>query len=43
MIFTSKHNLELSKNAKEVTAFFKSKTGVEIEKKALLENTVYSL
>ena len=43
MIFTSKHNLELSKNAKEVTAFFKSKTGFEIEKKALLENTVYSL
>jgi hypothetical protein len=43
MIFTSKHSLELSKNAKEVTAFFKNKTGVEIEKKSLLENTVYSL
>jgi hypothetical protein len=43
MIFTSKHNLELAKSSEELDAFFKSKTGVEIEKKALLENTVYSL
>lgn len=43
MIFTSKHNLELAKSSEELDAFFKSKTGVEIEKKSLLENTVYSL
>lgn len=43
MIFSSKHNLEIAKSSEELDAFFKSKTGIEIEKKSLLENTVYSL
>lgn len=43
MIFTSKYNLELAKSSEELLAFFKSKTGIEIEKKSLLENTFYSL
>lgn len=43
MIFSSKHSFELSKNAKEVTAKFKSKTGVEIKKKGMLEESKYLL